>query len=102
MMVTDEQFFAQNPTIEAFVRASTDEEIADGWRWRPLRLIVWFEGRLWDVILPMPCTGNAMLFDQVRWPLDHDAVREIVGWSNAEWDRRLAFLQVPSPSPSIH
>jgi hypothetical protein len=101
-MTADELFFSENPTIEACVRASSDEEIADGWAWRPLRLIVSFEGRLWDVPLPMPCTGQAVLFDQVRWPLDRDGLLEILDWSNGTWEGLLALLEMPSPSRAIH
>jgi hypothetical protein len=84
------------------VRPSTDEEIADGWQWRPLRLIVWFEDRLWDVILPLPCSGQVLLFPEVRWPLSRHVASEIVGWANNERDRRMALLGMPSPSTAIN
>jgi hypothetical protein len=80
----DEAFFEEFPSVRSFVRAADDKEIADGWQWGPLRLIVCFDGRLWDV-----------LCSTVMPHRNHDVVEQRMG-------SPIGVPAIPSPLVMVH
>jgi hypothetical protein len=101
--VTDQEFLAENPHVTAFLRAATDEEVAEGWGWRPAVLVVRRKGRLYHRFLPLALQGEVT---DARVPIALQMAIDALDWSAAEWDRRWAepapLFNRSSPSAAVH
>jgi hypothetical protein len=87
----DREYFDAYPWVSPVLRPPAADE-HEGWV-----MAVQHNGEIHQRLLPMPPPHPYWVAVE-----DEAAAIAILKWANAEWDRRMAFLQMPSPSAAIH
>jgi hypothetical protein len=99
----DRAAFEANPTMTAFLRRPSSEELPGVDR-APMILVEMVDGRTLRTFVPPPLDAPHAVVG-VRYPITADVARAITEWADAQWSALLAAARLdamPSPSAAIH